>query len=184
MWVQIFLAIIVDAYATVKQHTEASQGLVEEMTKVAFHGLKRRVMPNDMFLSDQELLHHLSELHTQLEEEEKKAQQKAVNKIKGPKERVLVPGGADITPLALARMLQQAKALPQKVCIRVRVMSLTVSAKLRSCTLGAQCRVPQSSEPRECKLREWLIGQTLCIVPVCLSFNERDACLQAQYGIV
>jgi hypothetical protein len=117
LYVQIFLAIIVDSYGHVKEHTVSSQGLAGEVSQVAFHGLKRRVVSKKTFLSNQDLLHSLMQLKVQLEKDVKKGGRREINKIRGPKERVLVPGGAEINPLALARMLLQAQAIPDVVCV-------------------------------------------------------------------
>jgi hypothetical protein len=57
------------------------------------------------------------QLKVQLEKDVKKGGRREINKIRGPKERVLVPGGAEINPLALARMLLQAQAIPDVVCV-------------------------------------------------------------------
>ena len=52
----IFLAILVDAYASVKEETQNAAGLPEELQAVASHGVRRRFVSRNKFISDQELL--------------------------------------------------------------------------------------------------------------------------------
>ena len=55
----MFLAIIVDSYASVKADTEDSQGLLSEMAHVSWHGFRRMVDRSGDFISDQQLLEKL-----------------------------------------------------------------------------------------------------------------------------
>jgi len=55
----MFLAIIVDSYASVKADTEDSQGLLSELANVSWHGFRRIVDRSGDFISDQQLLEKL-----------------------------------------------------------------------------------------------------------------------------
>lgn len=86
----IFLAILVDAYACVKEGTHEAAGLTEELRSVVKHGIKRRFMNSSHFISDQKLLEVLEEMKEEIAS--KAGIRGDVKKALSHRQAVLLPG--------------------------------------------------------------------------------------------
>jgi len=108
----IFLAILVDAYAAVKQDTQDAAGLPDELKMVALHGIKRRFVKDAKFVSDQRLLSVLENLRDTL-----KGTQKLKNEVKSAlshRQAVLLPGGIELDNIGMARIAKEAGAIGKR----------------------------------------------------------------------
>ncbi|EKX47388.1 hypothetical protein GUITHDRAFT_106834 [Guillardia theta CCMP2712] len=90
----IFLAILVDAYANVKSHTDGSTGLISDFSSVVAHEVKRLVLPGSSFISNQRLKQRL------LEEKERMQQMHKVkldiSKRMAYQRAILIRGGIKV----------------------------------------------------------------------------------------
>jgi len=102
----IFLAILVDAYASVKQETVESTGLTEELKNVARHGIKRRFMPSSKFVSDQKLLSILEGMRDELQGNAAIAGE--VKRSMAHRNAVLLPGGIELDRVGMAKFALKA----------------------------------------------------------------------------
>eukprot|EP00960_Hanusia_phi_P066460 766402-Hanusia_phi.AAC.2 len=101
----IFLAILVDAYATVKQATEGATGLVEEVADVVWHAVRKVLPLGTKYMSDEEF-------HTLLKEERAKIGkaskvQSEVNRKLEDKKEILLRGGVRLDVNGLQRLLER-----------------------------------------------------------------------------
>jgi hypothetical protein len=139
----IFLAILVDAYAAVKEETQEAAGLTAELKMVMLHGLKRRIMSGNRFVSDQRLLQVLERMRDNL---------KGTNKLKSEvknalshRQAVLLPGGIELDNVGMARIAREAGATGKPV------NASTASGKvMQSDNVGSQdAKEKESGEERE-----------------------------------
>jgi len=128
----IFLAILVDAYAAVKQSTQEAAGLPDELKMVALHGIKRRFMDDKRFVSDQQLLKVLERLRDNL-----RGTQKLKTEVKqalSHRQAVLLPGGVELDNIGMARIAKEAGAV-----IGHKSSSTTASGKvMQSDSIGKE----------------------------------------------
>lgn len=122
----IFLAILVDAYAEVKMQTENAGGLGHDVLQIFNHQIKRVMEPTHMFMSNQRALVLLEQLKSELETTIRKSEEIELNQGKLPttflkinkklrQKTVLVPGGANIMPVHIAKMLHRVSAHASEV---------------------------------------------------------------------
>jgi len=106
----MFLAIIVDSYASVKADTEKAQGLVPEIIKVTHHGLRRIYKKDKDFISDQVLHGYLKAELLRLTSAETEAQDKqdAVQEILKSTKAVYMAGGVRVDLNDIATLLKQS----------------------------------------------------------------------------
>jgi len=100
----MFLAIIVDSYVSVKSDTEDARGLVPELISVAHHGLRRLYKSPKYFISDQKLLGHLQKQLAAMSSEQTEAEDKqeiVAIALKSSKS-VYLTGGLQVTPKDIA----------------------------------------------------------------------------------
>jgi len=103
----IFLAILVDAYATVKQATDGSTGLLEELAGVIWHAV-RRVLPfGSRFLSDEHFQRILKDEKTKLGQGQRI--QSEINRKLEDKKEILLRGGVRVDLNNLQRIVQPGK---------------------------------------------------------------------------
>ena len=108
----IFLAILVDAYATVKQATEGATGLVEEIADVVWHAVRKVLPLGSRFMSDEEF-------HKLLQEEKAKVGktskvQSEINRKLEDKKEILLHGGVRLDVNGLQRLLESKSSKGSK----------------------------------------------------------------------
>eukprot|EP00960_Hanusia_phi_P041735 755138-Hanusia_phi.AAC.10 len=111
--VNIFLAILVDAYATVKEGTDNASGLLTELSSMIIHGIWRRLPLGKRFISDQKFKHLLSMAKSRVDSKIQIKQD--VNKLMSSRKAILVPGNLQIDKHTLQRILRHnsASVLPE-----------------------------------------------------------------------
>ena len=102
--VNIFLAILVDAYATVKEGTDNASGLLTELSSIIFHGIKRQLPLGTRFISDQKFKSLLVKAKNRVDSKNHIKQN--VNKLMSNRKAILVPGNLQIDKHTLQRILR------------------------------------------------------------------------------
>ncbi|EKX32754.1 hypothetical protein GUITHDRAFT_121057 [Guillardia theta CCMP2712] len=101
----VFLAILVDAYAKVKEETEGTTGLVEDLLETLWHGL-RKAIRMQQFVSNQKLEEALVKERETLTSKE--SQRRILERDLEEERLVLLPGGVSLDTQDLATIARRA----------------------------------------------------------------------------
>eukprot|EP00960_Hanusia_phi_P065489 766112-Hanusia_phi.AAC.3 len=101
----IFLAILVDAYAAVKGETAVSKGILEDLLDVAWNGA-RQLVSSEAFVSDRVLEETL--LEEQAIIDTKESQRHLVESKYSKSKSVLLSSGVQVDPYDMAQFAQRA----------------------------------------------------------------------------
>ena len=103
----VFLAILVDSYAKVKEETEGTTGLVEDLLETVWHGL-RQVLRTQQFVSNQMLEQALIRERETLTSKE--SQRRSIERDLEEERMILLPGGVSVDTYELAALARRAFA--------------------------------------------------------------------------
>ena len=114
----IFLAILVDAYSEVKKQTEEANGVSTDVLRILMHETKKLTRHPSLFMTNQRFLDLLETLETELDQSVRLNKEQEYKQSKAPtslikvdrklaRKAVIVPGGANIMPTDMARILHK-----------------------------------------------------------------------------
>ncbi|EKX33173.1 hypothetical protein GUITHDRAFT_120654 [Guillardia theta CCMP2712] len=101
----VFLAILVDAYAKVKEETEGTTGLVEDLLETLWHGLRKTIKARH-FVSNQKLEEALVKERETLTSKE--SQRRILERDLDEERLILLPGGVSLDTHEVAALARRA----------------------------------------------------------------------------